>query len=65
MHLFFSTPIWTSKIDNYEKLNLEMIDYITDLQTNKEYDLEAKPEVMDDNEIWVYKKGERTIEITK
>ena len=34
MHLFFSTPIWTSKIDNYEKLNLEMIDYITDLQTN-------------------------------
>ena len=34
MHLFFSTPIWTSKIDNYEKVNLEMIDYITDLQTN-------------------------------
>ena len=34
MHLFFSTPIWTSKIDNYEKVNLEMINYITDLQTN-------------------------------
>ena len=34
MHLFFSTPIWTSKIDNYEEVNLEMIDYITDLQTN-------------------------------
>jgi len=34
MHLFFSTPIWTSKIDNYETLNLEMLNYITDLQQN-------------------------------
>ncbi len=34
MHLFFSTPIWTSKIDNYERVNLEMLRYITDLQKN-------------------------------
>ncbi len=34
MHLFFSTPIWTSKIDNYEIVNLEMLKYITDLQKN-------------------------------
>jgi uncharacterized protein (TIGR02466 family) len=32
MHLFFSTPIWTSKIDNYENINEEMVHYITDLQ---------------------------------
>lgn len=32
MHLFFSTPIWTSKIDNYEKINNEMVDYISTLQ---------------------------------
>ena len=54
-------------MDTYkeEDFTLTNIYDITDLQTNKEYDLEAKPEVMDDNEIWVYKKGERTIEITK
>ncbi len=34
MHLFFSTPIWTSKIDNYEKINQEMFNYITELQKN-------------------------------
>ncbi len=32
MHLFFSTPIWTSKIDNYEKINDMMINYIYNLQ---------------------------------
>ncbi len=32
MHLFFSTPIWASKIDNYEKINEEMLSYITKLQ---------------------------------
>jgi len=32
MHLFFSTPIWTSKIDNYEKINNMMINYIYELQ---------------------------------
>ena len=54
-------------MDTYkeEDFTLTNIYDITDLQTNKEYDLETKPEVMDDNEIWVYKKGERTIEITK
>jgi len=32
MHLFFSTPIWTSKIDNYEKINSMMNNYIYNLQ---------------------------------
>lgn len=32
MHLFFSTPIWSSKIDNYEKVNNEMLNYINDLR---------------------------------
>ena len=32
MHLFFSTPIWASKIDNYRKTNQEMLEYIIDLQ---------------------------------
>ena len=32
MHLFFSTPIWVSKIDNHEDINKEMVNYITDLQ---------------------------------
>jgi uncharacterized protein (TIGR02466 family) len=32
MHLFFSTPIWVSKIDNHENINEEMSRYITDLQ---------------------------------
>ena len=32
MHLFFSTPIWASKIPNYEKINTEMLNYILDLQ---------------------------------
>jgi uncharacterized protein (TIGR02466 family) len=34
MHLFFSTPIWTSKIDNFEKINDEMLVYISDLKKN-------------------------------
>ena len=34
MHLFFSTPIWASKIDNYEKINQEMLKYIIDLQND-------------------------------
>lgn len=32
MHLFFSTPIWTTKINNYENVNKEMLVYITNLQ---------------------------------
>ena len=32
MHLFFSTPIWTSKISNFENINSEMLEYITSLQ---------------------------------
>jgi uncharacterized protein (TIGR02466 family) len=34
MHLFFSTPIWTSKISNFEVINNEMIEYISDIQKN-------------------------------
>ena len=32
MHLFFSTPVWSSKIDNYKKINEEMLTYINDLK---------------------------------
>ena len=32
MHLFFSTPIWTSKIDSYEMINNTMKNYIYKLQ---------------------------------
>ena len=32
MHLFFSTPIWISKIDNYKNINEDLLRYITDLQ---------------------------------
>ena len=32
MHLFFSTPIWVSKIENHENLNVDMLSYIADLQ---------------------------------
>lgn len=32
MHLFFSTPVWSSKIDNYKKINEEMLMYINNLK---------------------------------
>ena len=32
MHLFFSTPIWASKIEDYKKINIEMLEYINNLQ---------------------------------
>ena len=32
MHLFFSTPIWASKINNFESVNNEMFEYISSLQ---------------------------------
>ncbi len=32
MHLFFSTPIWASKIEDYEKTNKDMYEYIAELQ---------------------------------
>ena len=32
MHLFFPTPIWASKIEGYEKVNNEMLNYILNLQ---------------------------------
>ena len=32
MHLFFSTPIWASKIDDYKKVNSMMENYIYSLQ---------------------------------
>ena len=34
MHLFFSSPIWASKIDNYEKINDSMLKYIMKLKEN-------------------------------
>ena len=32
MHLFFSTPIWSSKIDSYKEVNEEMYNYILNLR---------------------------------
>ena len=32
MHLFFSTPVWTSKINNFESVNNEMSEYISSLR---------------------------------
>ena len=32
MHLFFSTPIWSAKIDNYKDVNEEMNSYIINLR---------------------------------
>ena len=32
MHLFFSTPIWTSKAEKYQKVNEELLIYISMLQ---------------------------------
>jgi len=34
MHLFFSTPVWSSKIDDYEKTNSEILKYILSLKEN-------------------------------
>ena len=28
MHLFFSTPVWTSKVSNYDSVNKEILEYI-------------------------------------
>ncbi|SVC53099.1 uncharacterized protein METZ01_LOCUS305953 [marine metagenome] len=32
MHLFFSTPIWSTKIDNYKDVNEELYSYIKNLR---------------------------------
>jgi uncharacterized protein (TIGR02466 family) len=32
MHLFFSTPVWISKINNFESVNNEMYEYISSLK---------------------------------
>lgn len=32
MYLFFSTPIWASKIKEFEKTNIEMLNYINNLK---------------------------------
>ena len=32
MHLFFSTPIWSTKIDNYKDINEELLSYISNLR---------------------------------
>ena len=32
MHLFFSTPVWASKVDNYNDVNINILDYILKLQ---------------------------------
>ncbi len=35
-HLFFSTPVWVNKIDNYKQTNEEMFNYIKKLQLEDE-----------------------------
>lgn len=32
MHLFFSTPIWTYKVDNFKNVNQKALEYISSLQ---------------------------------
>ena len=32
MHLFFSTPIWTSNVEKYQNVNSDMVNYISNLQ---------------------------------
>tara|TARA_B100001559_G_C16441602_1_gene594700 strand:- start:777 stop:1364 length:588 start_codon:yes stop_codon:yes gene_type:complete len=32
MHLFFSTPVWASQIENYNKVNKDILNYILNLQ---------------------------------
>ena len=34
--LFFSTPIWVSKIENYKSTNEEIYNYIKNMQSNDE-----------------------------
>ncbi len=34
MHLFFSTPVWTSQIDNYENINSKLKDFIYNQKEN-------------------------------
>ena len=31
MHLFFSTPIWATKIANYKEVNEDLLNYISNL----------------------------------
>ena len=51
MHLFFSTPIWASKINNFEKVNNEMFEYLTSLQ--KKDPLETKKKALK----WIERVG--------
>ena len=32
LHLFFSTPVWKSQLNNFEELNNKLYNYITDLE---------------------------------
>ncbi|MBI04272.1 MAG: hypothetical protein CMI96_00465 [Pelagibacteraceae bacterium] len=34
LNLFFSTPVWVSTIDNYQKINNELYDYINNMRIN-------------------------------
>ena len=40
MDLFFSTPIWVSKIENYKKVNEDMLAYILESVAKKCLDIE-------------------------
>ena len=43
MHLFFSTPIWTSKIEKYQTVNNNMQNYISNLQASRRTPREQMP----------------------
>lgn len=40
IHLFFSTPIWTSKINNFTTINQKIFEYINKLETSDTKDLQ-------------------------
>ena len=36
MHLFFSSPVWTNKIEDYKNINIELIKYISSIREKDE-----------------------------
>jgi len=34
LNLFFSTPVWTSKIPNFEKINIVILKYLKNLENS-------------------------------
>ena len=34
LNLVFSTPIWTSKVDDHQNVNLKMLEYVKNIEKN-------------------------------